>query len=159
LAEEHAKRLQALEDREAIRDLIARYGPLADSGQSAAVAQLWCEDGVYAVGGMGEAIGHAAIAALIDGLLHRALMADGCAHLLGPLAIDLDGDHAIAWGHSLVVKADGGDYAIYRAAANRWTLRRTLAGWRVERRDNRLINGGEAALELFARVSGPQPAN
>ncbi len=29
-----AARLQALEDREAIRDLIARYGPAADSGDS-----------------------------------------------------------------------------------------------------------------------------
>lgn len=159
MADALAERLQALEDREAIRDLIARYGPLADSGQAAAIAQLWRDDGVYAVGGMGEAVGHAAIAALIDGSVHRALMAAGCAHLLGPLAIDLDGDCAIAWGHSVVIKANGGDYGIYRAAANRWTLRRTPEGWRVERRDNRLIDGGDAAMALFADVSGPQPAS
>lgn len=153
MAEDLTDRLRALEDREAIRDLIARYGPLADSGQSAVVAQLWCEDGVYAVGGIGEAVGHAAIAALIDGPVHRALMVDGCAHVLGPLAIDLDGDRAIAWGHSLVIKADdSGDYAIYRAAANRWTLRRTPEDWRVERRDNRLIDGGDAAVALFAGI-------
>jgi len=35
------ERLQALEDREAIRALIARYGPLADSGDAAGVAALW----------------------------------------------------------------------------------------------------------------------
>jgi hypothetical protein len=52
-------RLQALEDREAIRELIASYGPLADSGAADALSQLWVEDGRYAVGGMGEAKGRA----------------------------------------------------------------------------------------------------
>jgi ketosteroid isomerase-like protein len=159
LAEGLAERLRILEDREAIRDLIAHYGPLADSGQSAAVAQLWCEDGVYAIGGMAEAIGHAAIAALIDGPTHRALMADGCAHVLGPVAIDIEGDQAIAWGHSLVVKSGEGGYVIYRAASNRWTLSRTKSGWRVLRRDNRLIDGGEGAMALFAGLTPPQPAS
>lgn len=149
MAEDLADRLRALEDREAIRNLIARYGPLADSGQAAVVAQLWCEDGVYAVGGMGEARGHAAIAALIDGATHRALMAAGCAHVLGPVAVDLDGDDAVAWGHSLVVCTEDGGYRIVRASANRWQLRRTAKGWLVARRDNRLIDGGEAALALF----------
>lgn len=48
-----AERLQSLEDREAIRDLIARYGPLADAGDAEAVAAQWSEDGSYAVGRMG----------------------------------------------------------------------------------------------------------
>ena len=93
-----AARLQALEDREAIRELIASYGPLADTGAAEALSQLWTEDGRYAVGGMTEAKGRAAIAALIDGAVHRGLMADGCAHTLGPVAITLDGDTATARG-------------------------------------------------------------
>ena len=50
-------RLQALEDAEAIRTLIARYGPLADQGDAEGVAQLWSEDGSYAIAGFGEARG------------------------------------------------------------------------------------------------------
>ena len=96
------ERLSALEDREAIRSLIASYGPLADNGDATGVAALWTEDGSYAVGGMAEAKGRSAIAALIHGDTHRALMAAGCAHLLGPVAIDLDGDRAVARGHSVV---------------------------------------------------------
>ena len=46
-----AARLQALEDREAIRDIIARYGPAAASGDSDGVAALFDEAGVYAGGG------------------------------------------------------------------------------------------------------------
>lgn len=152
MAETPESRLRALEDREAIRDLIARYGPLADAGNAAAIAALFTDDGVYAVGGMGEARGQQAIAALIEGPVHRALMADGCAHVLGPLAITLHGDSATAWGHSLVIRTGDGGYSIFRAAANRWTLVRTAAGWRVAERDNRLIDGGEGARMLFGSM-------
>lgn len=144
-------RLQALEDREAIRNLIARYGPLADSGDAAGVAALWTEDGCYAVGGMTEAKGRAAIAALIEGEMHRSLMADGCAHVLGPVAIDLDGDTATARGHSVVLRADGqGGWTPFRVSANRWSLARTKEGWRVTRRENALLDGAEAARVLLA---------
>lgn len=145
-----ADRLVALEDREAIRDLIARYGPLADRGDATGVAELWSSDGVYAVSGFGEATGHAAIAALITGPTHQSLMAGGCAHVLGPVAIDLLGDEALARGHSLVLRHTSEGYTIYRASANRWHLRRETQGWRVIRRDNAPLDGQEAARRLFA---------
>lgn len=143
-------RLQALEDREAIRDLIARYGPLADSGDAQGVAALWAEDGVYAVAGFGEAKSRAAIAALINGDNHRQLMADGCAHVLGPVAIDLEGDTAVARGHSLVLRWTGDDFEVHRVAANRWELARGVGGWQVKRRDNALLQGSEAARALLS---------
>ena len=149
MAEDLAARLQALEDREAIRDLIASYGPLADSGDAAGVAALWVEDGVYAVGGMGEARGREAIAALIEGPVHQALMAAGCAHVLGPAEIQLDGDQATASGHSLVFRRADEAFEVYRVSANLWTLIRTEAGWRVQRRDNRLLDGSDAAHALL----------
>ena len=55
--------LTELQDREAIRNLIASYGPLADCGDADRVAGLWQDDGVYEVGGFGASQGHAAIAA------------------------------------------------------------------------------------------------
>jgi len=150
-------RLQALEDREAIRSLIAAYGPLADAGEADAVAALWTTDGVYGVGGMGEGRGREAIAGLIDGPVHRALMADGCAHLLGPVAIDLDGDRAVARGHSVVLRHCDGGFAIHRVSANRWELVRTEDGWRVSRRDNALLDGDEAARVLFSPPFAHRP--
>ncbi len=146
-----AARLQALEDREAIRELIARYGPLADTGAADALSELWTEDGRYAVGGMTEAKGRAAIAALIDGAVHRNLMADGCAHALGPVTIDLDGDTATARGYSVVFRADGtGGWTAHRVSANRWHLARTPDGWRLTVRENALLDGAEAARALLA---------
>jgi len=142
-------RLQALEDREAIRELIARYGPLADSGDAKGVSALWTEDGVYAIVGFGEARGRTEIAALIDGNNHRQLMGDGCAHVLGPVAIDLDGDKAIARGHSLVLRWTGTEFEVHRVAANCWELSRGQGGWLVTRRDNALLQGEAAAQALL----------
>jgi uncharacterized protein (TIGR02246 family) len=149
VAEASAARLQALEDRAAIADLIARYGPLADAGDAAGVAALWTDDGVYAVDGFPEAYGHSAIAALIKGPVHRQLMARGCAHLLGPATITLAGGRATALCHSVVLAKSGEDWAPVRVAANRWELARTPDGWRVVRRDNALLDGRERARALF----------
>ena len=153
-------RLRALEDREEIRDLIARYGPLADMGDAPGVAALWREDGVYAVGGMGESKGSDAIAALIQSPIHRQLMSDGCAHVLSPVSIKVDGDHATACGYSCVFRWTGEIWAAVRVSANRWELVRSNGGWAVLRRDNALLDGSAAAQRLFASVkdghkSGP----
>ncbi len=150
-------RLRALEDREAIRELIASYGPLADSGDAQTIAGLFAEDGAYGVGGMGEAKGRSAISGLIDGSTHQSLMADGCAHLLGPVAIELDGDRAIARGHSVVFRHADDRFEAYRVSANRWQLERIGGAWQVTRRDNALLDGNEAARALLSLRSGPRP--
>ena len=152
-----ARRLGALEDRDAIRSLIAAYGPLADSGEAAELAGLWAEDGGYGVGGIGTAHGRNAIAGLIDGETHRALMADGCAHLLGPVAIDLDGDRAVARGHSIVFRHHAGAFAVHRVSANRWDLERRGGQWRVRHRENALLDGAEQARALLSPQSARRP--
>lgn len=144
------ERLTALEDAEAIRNLVARYGALADAGEAAALAELWTEDGAYDVGGFAPARGRRAIAGLIDARLHRELMAEGCAHLLTPPTIELAGDRATAVNHSVVVRRSGDGYAVWRASANRWELVRTAAGWKVARRINRPLDGGDEARGLLA---------
>lgn len=150
MPESIAERLRTLEDREAIRDLIARYGPLADAGDPQAVAALWSEDGSYTVGGMGEARGRSAIAALISGPLHQSLLDDGCAHVLTSPAIDLAGDSAVARCHSVVFRHEDGEWVAVRVSANCWELARTSAGWRVVRRENALLDGAAAARALLS---------
>jgi len=149
-ADQIAERLRTLEDREAIRDLIAQYGPLADSGSAAELAALWLDDGTYAVGAIGEANGRAEIAALIEGPAHQQLMAQGCAHLLGPVTIEIDGNLAMARGHSIVFRHTEAGFETARVAANRWELRRGLDGWQVTRRDNALLDGDAAARALLS---------
>ena len=142
-------RLAALEDREAIRALIASYGPLADAGDARGVAGLWCEDGEYAPAGYGVAKGRAAIAALIEGETHQSLMAQGCAHVLSTPAITVDGSTAVATNHSLVLRNCGDTYEVWRASANRWALEKQGGEWLVRRRDNHPLDGSAAARALL----------
>lgn len=141
-----------MEDREAIRDLIARYGPLVDSGRVAEAAALWAEDGVYEVGGYGEYVGPAAICELLEGPDHQGLIARGAAHVLSPPVIALDGDRAVAQTYSVVFRRAETSWEAYRVAANEWQLRRTAEGWRVQRRINRLLDGAAEARELIGRA-------
>lgn len=146
-----AGRLRALEDREGIHALIARYGPLADAGDGQAIAALFTPDGIYAISGFAEARGRSAIAALLATPNHQQLMADGCAHLLTPVAVTLAGNKATATGHSIVLRHGDGAFGVERVSANRWSLVRTRnAGWLVRRRDNILLDGAQAARTLLA---------
>ena len=147
---ELAARLRRLEDLEAIRALIAAYGPLADSGCAEELAALWHEDGSYRVAGLPAALGRIAIADLIESDEHRGLMTNGCAHLLGPVTINLDGDRAVARGHSVVLRHVNGGFDIYRVSANRWELARGADGWQVASRRNALLDGNAAARALLS---------
>lgn len=135
-----AHRIQQLGDAEAIRNLIAHYGPLADSGDAAAVAALWTSDGVYDVGGYGIAKGRDAIAALISGDTHQTLMRDGCAHILSGHHIELEGDQATATGYSMIVRKTDAGYETWRVSSNKWHLARQRDGrWLARERINRPI--------------------
>lgn len=155
--DDRENRLMALEDRAAIEALIASYGPLADSGDAAGLAKLWTEDGTYTVGGFGTATGHSEIAALIQGPTHQELMRTGCAHILSPHVIALDGDLASATGYSIVFRKQGNAFQPWRVSANRWELTRTRDGWRVRHRDNAPLDGSDAARALLSQPTDRHP--
>lgn len=144
-------RLRQLEDQQEIARLIASYGPLVDSGSAEAVADLWEPDGVYDVD---EAVmsGHADIAAMVAGSKHQGWINSGCAHFLGPSHVQVDGDEAVAVGHSLMVVRSDGEFVVRRATANRWLLRRGPQGWRVTRRTSRVLDGREEAPRVLAAL-------
>ena len=150
-------RVRQLEDRSAIGDLIASYGPLVDAGDAAGAAALWTADGVYDVD-TGRYEGPDGIAAMVQSPGHQRLIGRGCAHLSGPPRIDVDGDLAVAVCHSQLVlrREDGNGFDVLRATAHRWELVRTELGWRVHRRTARLLDGDEAARALL-RQGGTSP--
>lgn len=144
-----AVRLRHLEDRAAIQDLIAAYGPLADCGSAQTLAQLWIPDGEYVVAGFGAARGHAQIAALIEGETHQQLLAQGCGHVLSPHTISITGDEADARGYSVVFRHSAGTFEPWRVSANIWKFVRTVAGWRVKLRENAPLDGSNTARSLL----------
>jgi hypothetical protein len=142
-------RLQAAEDQLAITRLICTYGPAVDSGASREAAELWDADGAYDVGGMHRAQGHDAIAALYDADGHQQLIHKGSAHLTATPRITIHGDTAEAVAYSFVVLRNDTDWGLWRASANRWTLRRTPKGWRIVERFNRVLDGSEASHAIL----------
>jgi hypothetical protein len=92
-----AKRVQVLEDREAIRALILAYGQSHDHRDYKTFASLFAANGEW-VGGLGTAKGPAAIFALMDKAIgHNPLpKGSGTVHLMMNDQIVIDGDRATA---------------------------------------------------------------
>ena len=142
-------RLRALEDYIALHAIIAAYGPAVDTPDGAAVAAAYVEQGQYLAGDFAF-VGLPAIQGLVDIATHQSYLAQGCAHVLSPHRITIDGDTATAQGHSVVfVRGDGG-WTAERVSANQWRFVRTPQGWKVAQRVNRLLDGSAAARALLA---------
>jgi len=135
------ERIQRLEDTEAIRNLIASYGPAADRGDAEAVANIWWEDGEYDVGGFGISKGHEAIAALIAGDFHQKLMAGGCAHIHSPHEVSVDGNYSEAEGYSTMFRKTDDGFEAWRVSYNKWAFEKRGPEWRALSRFNRPVEG------------------
>lgn len=151
------QRLTRVEDELAICRLMASYGPLVDAGEADAVAALWTEDGEYEVEGW-HMRSRADVAAMVRSPAHQGLIGGGSAHFLGPVRVDVDGDRAVAVCESILVRHNDGDYRVWRAGANRVSLRRTAAGWRIVKRTAHALDGSQQARDLLAAGAMGEPA-
>jgi uncharacterized protein (TIGR02246 family) len=145
------RRLRGLEDERQVARVVAAYGPLVDGGDAERVAALWEPDGVYDVDEL-LMTGRAQIQDMVSSPAHQRWIAGGCAHLVGPPHVTVDGDEAVAVCHSLMVVHQDGAFVLRRATANRWRLRRTRDGWQVTERTNRVLDGRAEAPELLREV-------
>lgn len=145
-------RLRHAEDQLEILRLLNSYGPAVDSGSSAAAAAQWVDGGGYEFGDAGGAQrvdAPARLAALYEADFHQGLVRRGSAHLTATPQITVDGDTAIAVGYSFVVARSRHGWSVERAAINRWRLARDPAGWRVQERVNRALDGSAESHALM----------
>ena len=149
-------RLQHVEDQLAITQLVASYGPLVDAGEAEAVGSLWTEDGEYEVEGW-HMRSREEVRDMVRSDGHQHLIAGGCSHFLGPAAVRVDGDNAVAVCESVLVRHGEGGYSVRRAGANRFSLVRTLDGWQVAHRATRALDGSAEARALLAGVLAVAP--
>ncbi|MFI6874779.1 nuclear transport factor 2 family protein [Streptomyces sp. NPDC050400] len=145
------RQLSRYADEAAITSLILSYGPLVDAGRADAVAALWEQDGVYDVDELAMA-GREEIAAMVRSPNHQRWIRDGCAHVIGAPRVTLLDDEATAVNYSLMVVRDPetARFALRRATANHWHLRRGPQGWLVARRTSRVLDGREESPALLA---------
>lgn len=146
-------RITRVEAELAIRNVIARYGLAADCGDIEVALACHTIDAVYVVsnpraGRDGEAgdlelKGHQAIADMLGSEMHQSLMPD-CAHTVGPLIVELEGENAKVTGYSRVYHKQ----KLMRVAVNHWTMRREGNAWKIARRESRVV-GEQAAQKLL----------
>ena len=129
-------RLQRLEDIEAIRTLLVRYGRELDQRDFAAYGALFARDGSWR-GGMGSATGPDAIAKMVAAGFERMSpsLYTGSNHVMSSFDIEVDGDTATAWSRWtwVVVGADGKPQP-ERAGRYEDTLVREGGEWKFESR-------------------------
>jgi uncharacterized protein (TIGR02246 family) len=140
-------RIARLEDELAIRNLMVRYGMAADTGDADRTAAVFTKDGVYDVDGRPAMEGRAQVREMVLGPHHQALV-PSCAHTVGPLAVELDGNRAVAFGYSRTYTKAGDEIGMLRVAANRIELARSGGRWQIVRRTNRMIGHEEASKLL-----------
>ncbi|MGW0177782.1 nuclear transport factor 2 family protein [Nocardia sp. NPDC003345] len=146
-------RVQLLEDKAAVHEVLTAYGPAVDAGDAEAVGRLWAEDAVYDID-IRVMRGRDAITEMVRTAPHQDYIHEGCGHLLDPVHIRIDGDTAVATCHSLLLRRDPGEdaFRVWRVTANRFELVRAEGTWLIRKRTARLLDGSLAARELFARM-------
>ena len=93
----------AADEKDAIRELMARYAYALDACKFAEVAALFAEDGEWTTN-YGGARGRAAIAALLDGNVPKPGEGPQRKHYITNIIVRLDGDTAHATSDYLVVR-------------------------------------------------------
>jgi hypothetical protein len=171
------KRIGALEDEVAIRQLLATWGPAADSysddvadtysSSVEAAASLWDKDAVYDAGpGVFNVHGADGVAELLNGERHAGVVQNGAGHLLGPPMIWVNGEHATAvCYHQLLVQEPSSPpdtlgrfegekhFRVQKLSATRWDFARGPGGWKITHRINRTLDGTpEQGRAVFAEA-------
>ncbi len=135
LVEQLAARLQAVEDELAITRLLTSYGFAVDGDDADACAALYSPDALVTIDDAVRLQGRDEIRTIVTSEAHQAIL-PGCAHVMGPFAVAVDGDTATATGYATVCVAGEAGRLVWRQSLSRWTLQRRREGWRVQRRES-----------------------
>jgi uncharacterized protein (TIGR02246 family) len=126
-------RIQALEDREAIRELVANYCRGVDGRDEDLFLSVFHDDARYNIGGaFGNADGRDEIQAMLHGLWATFTEMH---HWATNVVIQLDGDTARAWVNADVSGTDNKGRALMFAASYQDRLTRVDGTWRFAVRD------------------------
>jgi len=161
-------RIQAIEDRLAIYNLIASHPPSADTGGSEHISASWVEDGVFDRGeNLSSPRGRTGIAEQVLSPAHQAAISGGLAHFTGLPHVAIAGDTAVVTSYlQIIVPQTQGDpvdvpnhgsskgFRIHRMTANRWDLVRTPRGWQIKHRALRPLDGSEPARAILRQAIG-----
>jgi len=151
--EDLERRLRALEDREEIRELIARYAYEVDCGEPPDWASVFSADIEMEAGKLGASRGLGEIERRFTRAEHLDAIREGSQHAYSNVVVDLDvtGNEANAWGYACVHTRRDGEWRIYTLGVNHWRLRRENGAWKFIARQRREVGEGEWRALIGAR--------
>jgi hypothetical protein len=162
------QRLQAIEDRLEILNLVAAHPPGADSASHDFAESFWLEDGTVDMAG--QAKGYESMIGVLNTPGFAEAQRQGICHFTGLPHIEINGDHAVATSYLQILAADpegkpfelsahgtSKGFRVLRLSANRWELQRTPEGWRIESRTMRGMDN-PAARELLKKATAQAAA-
>ena len=127
------RRVQAIEDRSAIQDVIIRYAVAVDTQDDDLLASCFTDDATASFAGVPAGPGGAAIVAFLVSL--RGVVVIGSTHRFTNVLITLDGDEADVRSSAVVYGVRGEPLQLrLRGITYRDRFVRTAAGWRIGRR-------------------------
>ena len=128
------ERIQILEDKEAIRDVITRYAFNADLNRIDSLLELWTDDCTFNSdrGRVTIYKGKDEIEAYLREPLHQSIT-NRSQHLQLDYIIKVDGDTATATGYQLLTLRWDGGFGIIRGAFRVFHLRRVNGTWLIRR--------------------------
>jgi SnoaL-like domain len=137
--------MSALEDREAIRELLARYCFLLDGYHLGEFAALFTADGEW-ISRNGTAKGPADIEQLLRGMVPEPAPGKRRKHFTTNIIIDLAGDSATVASNFLVVRDSDAGPVIAVAGTYDDIVVRTSEGWKFKSRRLSHDIAGESGL-------------
>ena len=137
----------ALEDKDAIRELLARYCFLLDGYRLAEFAALFTADGEW-ISRNGKAVGPEAIEKLLRDLVPEPALGSRRKHFTANIIIDLSGDSATVISNFLVVRDSEAGPVIAVAGTYDDIVVRTATGWKFRSRRLSHDIAGESGLNV-----------
>ena len=157
------QRLQAIEDRLEVLNLVAAHPPGADSASHDFAESFWLADGTVDMAG--QAKGYESMIGVLNTPGFAKAQGQGICHFAGLPHIVIDGDHAVATSYLQILAADpegkpfdlsahgtSKGFRVLRLSANRWELQRTSQGWRIKSRTMRSMDN-PASRELLKKTT------
>jgi 3-phenylpropionate/cinnamic acid dioxygenase small subunit len=139
--------MSALEDKDAIRELLARYCFLLDGFRLTEFAALFTADGEW-ISRNGNATGRDAIERLLRGLVPEPAPGRRRKHLTTNIVIELAGDRASVTSNFLVVRHSEAGPAIAVAGTYDDTVVKTGGEWKFKSRKLSHDIAGESGLNV-----------
>ena len=136
-------RIERLEDERAVHDTLVRYGLAVDRGDADGTAALYADDCHIDIDGVAFMDGRAEARGIVTSDAHQAIL-PGCAHLIGPCVVDVDGTQATATGYQTVYVTGDDGIGVWRQSFGRWELEKRDATWEIVRRTSRRVGHPEA---------------